>query len=650
VCPVPYARVAIAAAAAVAAACGAPAGAVAPEAPAVIQVQRRYPAFAFGADARSPGLAVVLGTGPGGEATVITLAPTARAVALEPMANGAAVQVATAPAPDGRGTVRTALRAGGDGGDGAIGWRAAAWTAALAAAGALGKDPGAIAVTAEARGHVDAGAGGLVAAGLIASRVGAAVDPAASVAGVVLPDGTLGPVADVDARIRAALAAGKRRVGVPPGARHRVSGRGRVDRAAEVRQRGGQLLEIGDVRSAYLVMTGRRLPAPVAVAAATMALDAGADEAARAELDSWTAALAPLWATVLELDSVGGVPAVLVDAARAARSAGQAAEVLRGRGQLALARSRLAEAWTYATAAAVTWQVLVAATGGDVDGARTRLAAIGPAAPPIAVPAAAAPTVASALDDVATTQRAITAAAYQRLARDGAVAALGVLDRVAAARPSPRRAGDELARAALPAALAAARAQLAERAAPAAPAAPAAESVRIADGQLEPRAAALRDAAAAILAAVEPTAAPGTTAVARLGLERARAGGVAGLAAAELAALDAWTGLALRASLGAEIDPRTGRAVRVTAAGALPALLTAAERAARGHAAAAVAATGAIPREARLAYLEAHARQHGDLADRVAALAGYWRSSAWSQLAVALARGAAVARAPVAAT
>jgi hypothetical protein len=640
--PVPFARVAVAAVATVAAACGAPAGAVVPAAPAVIQVQRRYPAFAFGADARSPGLAVVLATGPGGEATVVTLAPTARAATLDPMATGAAVQVATAPAPDGRGTVRTALR---DGGDGAIGWRAAAWTAALAAASALGKDPGAIAVTAEARGRVDAGASGLVAAGLIASRVGAAVDPAATVAGVVLPDGTLGPVVDVDARIRAALAAGKRRLGVPPGARHRVSGRGRVDRAAEVRQRGGQLLEIGDVRSAYLVMTGQRLPTPVAVSAATMALDVGADEAARAELDSWTAALAPLWATVLELDSVGGVPAVLVDAARAARSAGQAAEVLRGRGQLALARGRLAEAWTYATAAATTWQVLVAASGGDVDGARARLAALAPAAPPVLVPAAAAPTVVSALDDIAATQRAITAAAHQRLARDGAVAALGVLDRVAAVPPSPRRADEELARAALPAALAAARAQLAERAAPASPAA---ASVRISDGQLEPRAAALRDAATAILAAVEPTAAPGTTAVARLGLERARAGGVAGLAAAELAALDAWTGLALRTSLGAEIDPRTGRAVRVTAAGALPALLTAAERAARGHAAAAVAATGAIPREARLAYLEAHARQHGDLADKVAALAAYWRSSAWSQLAVALARSA-VARAPVAA-
>jgi hypothetical protein len=640
--PVPFARVAVAAVATVAAACGAPAGAVVPAAPAVIQVQRRYPAFAFGADARSPGLAVVLATGPGGEATVVTLAPTARAATLDPMATGAAVQGAPAPAPDGRGTVRTALR---DGGDGAIGWRAAAWTAALAAASALGKDPGAIAVTAEARGRVDAGASGLVAAGLIASRVGAAVDPAATVAGVVLPDGTLGPVVDVDARIRAALAAGKRRLGVPPGARHRVSGRGRVDRAAEVRQRGGQLLEIGDVRSAYLVMTGQRLPTPVAVSAATMALDVGADEAARAELDSWTAALAPLWATVLELDSVGGVPAVLVDAARAARSAGQAAEVLRGRGQLALARGRLAEAWTYATAAATTWQVLVAASGGDVDGARARLAALAPAAPPVLVPAAAAPTVVSALDDIAATQRAITAAAHQRLARDGAVAALGVLDRVAAVPPSPRRADEELARAALPAALAAARAQLAERAAPASPAA---ASVRISDGQLEPRAAALRDAATAILAAVEPTAAPGTTAVARLGLERARAGGVAGLAAAELAALDAWTGLALRTSLGAEIDPRTGRAVRVTAAGALPALLTAAERAARGHAAAAVAATGAIPREARLAYLEAHARQHGDLADKVAALAAYWRSSAWSQLAVALARSA-VARAPVAA-
>jgi hypothetical protein len=616
------------------AACAAPAGPRAPASPSMVQTVRRYPPLAFAADARAPAVAVVLATGSGGEATLIGLAPSARAVSVEPMATGTAVQVATVPAPAGRGTLRSALR-GGD----AAAWRASAWTATLAAASALGKDPGAFAVTAEARGALDAAAtGGLVAGGLLASRIGVSVDPAATVAGVVLPDGTLGPVAAVDDGIAAARAAGKRRIGVPPGSRHRVGRRGRIDRVAEARKDGAQLVEVGDLRGAYLVMTGQRLPAPIPVAPAAMALDAGADEAARGELDTWTAALAPLWSTVLELDTVGGVPAVLIDAARAARSAGQAAEVLRSKGQLALASARLAEAWAYASAAATTWQVLVAATGGDLTGARARLAGLEP--PPTAASAGAAPglpSIDAALAAIAAEQRVIAATAQRRLARDGAVAALGVLDRVAASPPSPRRAGEELARATLPAALAAARATAAERA-PVQTTTGA--DVRISDSDLAARTATLRDAAAALLAAVEPASAPGGSAIGRVALERARGSGLAGLAGAELAVLDTWTALALRTSLGAAIDPRTGRAARVAAAGALPALLTAAERAARGHAAQAAAATGAIPREARVAYQLAQSRHHGEVADRVAALTLYWRSSAWSALAVALARNA----------
>jgi hypothetical protein len=205
---------------------------------------------------------------------------------------------------------------------------------------------------------------------------------------------------------------------------------------------------------------------------------------------------------------------------------------------------------------------------------------------------------------------------------------------VAGDRRSPRATAEDLVAAALPAALAAALAAASRDGALVADRTSGA-SYRPAAGRLLRRASALRDAAIA-LAAADPRA---TSPVTRVALDAARGSApLAVLAAAELAVLDAWTGLALRTALGADRDAYTGRVVAITTAGALPMLLASAERAARAHAAAALAATGSVPLEARLAYQDARAREHGDVADRVAALALWWRSSAWSQLAVALAR------------
>jgi len=95
---------------------------------------------------------------------------------------------------------------------------------------------------------------------------------------VIEPDGTIGPVAGLPEQLAAAIARGKTRIGVPAGmriARSAATGKD-VDLARLAHDRRAEVVELADVHDAYQLLTGHRLPAPVAVPAAAMALDQAA--------------------------------------------------------------------------------------------------------------------------------------------------------------------------------------------------------------------------------------------------------------------------------------------------------------------------------------------------------------------------------------
>jgi hypothetical protein len=557
------------------------------EAPGLRPEIRRYPPLAFAADARAPGFAVVLGTDAAGGSTRLALAATPRAAALA--APPGSIDVATAP------SAMRAARVVASSQRDPVAWRAAAWQAALVAAAALGKDPTDIGFTASARGAVDGiRSSATLAAGFLASGLGARPDPEAVVRGVVCPDGTI-------ARI--------------PG--HRT---------------------IRDVAAAYRALTGAVLPRAVPVAAADMAV--ATDDRLAVAYAAWHARLAPHWARVLDVDTAGGRPVALVALARGARDAVRDAEALRSRRAWIAAEDRVADGWVLAQAAALVGDTVDRVADGDLAAARAGLDAIDAVlrlADGAALPAPGT-TIDGALLEIEAGHRRIAARAWARRARERVIAARAALDRLGGTRAlATHEVADAIVAAVAPAALAAGRAAREAHRVPS-PAPGRALPYTPSPPDLRGRAHALRSAATAALAYLDARGVdPGPVARAAVDADAAPA------LVAELAVLDAWLAVVDRDSFGVTRDAVTGLLTGAAHADALRALLPAADAAARGHARAARVATGSIPAQARAAYQIARAHLDGasGVADQHAALAALWRSSAWSQMAIALARNRA---------
>ncbi|TMQ16135.1 MAG: hypothetical protein E6J90_24280 [Deltaproteobacteria bacterium] len=147
----------------------------------------QYQPLAMRGDARRADQAVILGSDDAGGSTVLALPVAAGFVVVDAIASrtGAAElqpivltrgsRAPDAPAPDGGLVVH-----GGDAGAAAARWRADAWSAALVAATALGKDVGDLALEATPGGSIDATASALVAGGFVALLAGDAGAPAAT--------------------------------------------------------------------------------------------------------------------------------------------------------------------------------------------------------------------------------------------------------------------------------------------------------------------------------------------------------------------------------------------------------------------------------------------------------------------------------------
>jgi hypothetical protein len=609
---------------------------------------RHYKPLAFKADATAPQQAVLLGTDATDGSTILPLAAT------------------TAPATDG-----------------SHAWPAHVWTAALVAATILDKDladlhlpdpAGDVTETAETSGHV--------AAAFIAGVTGAPVDPSTIVLGIVNTDGTLAPIGNLLDAARAAIAKGARRIGVPAG---QLAGVAQLAAQSHV-----EAVEVGDVHAAYALVTGKPLPAPVPVSEAEMALDDATAAALDARYTQSQQRLAVDWGAILQLESAGRLPPLLAYLRDTSKTLAQSAATLHKKKRAGAAYARMFAAALYASTANQAYDVLAKVQANHIDDAialvarhdaiadvtRAVLVKIGDVTPS---------SVGTHLQMLASFRAALRGWVFEAFATQSVASAKAQL-RLLAGKTTAELGSDQTAETVVsivvPTLLYVGK-TLAETSV-------AAEQLEIhgaaepgytADvGRIRTASAAFEQAALAgirqvdallVTPAVERMKVPEEEARRRIAIgdpdylvafSLARAStaesvitqlqqgwGVSSLpavllsiAANQLAFATSSELLAKYEALRVEVtSDGSGRVTKVAHADAFAKLLAAAERTARIHARAARIATGSIPVQAKLAYENAAVDRAGALDDQLDALSQFWASSAYSQLAVMLARNRA---------
>lgn len=632
---------------------------------------KTYAPLALKADARVPTQAVIPGTDATGGSTLIHLAPAPRVVAAMVAGGLTAVELTAAPDPSGAPHVTGDL--------------AGAWPAALAAATALDKDPTDLAFAITPHGPAD-GASALAAAGLVAAATGAQLDPRATLAGAIDPDGTIAPVDALAERFTAALASGKKRLGYPTGMRRvrdPASGKD-VDLVELARARGAEAVEVADLGDAYALLTGRQLPRVVPVSEAEMALDPATVQALDAMYKEWQRRLATEWAAIVQLDTAGRVPKLLAAMRDRTKEYRDSAEQLRKRGKLAAAYSKMLAAAALAASTNQTYDVLSKLETGDVPGATAAIAAIDLAKLSRTtfdqIGALQPTTLAGHLAMLAAFETGVRGWAFSGDATAGLAAAKAYLDSLQGktrAELGAHELADDIVDHIAPvfalAGQAAAQTTLAtqeialELTGGAHYTCAVADALRLAgayqvadDAELgyldhvmmEPLADKTKlalETTRTRFALVEPDYLVAAMAAQLPGSEglpyevKAAWGdhslgwALLSLAAGELAYLDIELVIAKYLALGENGDERTG-SLTIAHEPALAAMLVAAERTARAAARQARVAAGEIPVRAKLAYELASVEREGELGDRIDALGEYWAATLMSQTAVMLAR------------
>jgi hypothetical protein len=311
-------------------------------------------------------------------AVTLTVALVAPAAAVPGGPGPAAPAAPAAPAPAAPAAPTTPTGSGPTSAPGDASWHVALSIAQLVAATALGKHPADIAISAAPAIPDGAAASALLAAGVIAALTGEPLDPAATVIGALYPDGTIGPTAGIPEQVVAAIAHGKRRIGVPRGmriARSLATGND-VDLGAIARARRAEIVELATVYDACRLMTRKPLPAPVPVSEADMALDGETLDGLRTRYLDWQKRLAGEWAPLLQLEQSGRLPAAVERLVRSAHQLSAQAESLYRAGAIAAAYRRVRRAWVDAASANDTHGVLATLHAGDVRGAAATLAAL----------------------------------------------------------------------------------------------------------------------------------------------------------------------------------------------------------------------------------------------------------------------------------
>jgi hypothetical protein len=631
---------------------------------------KHYAPLAFTADAALPGQAVVLGADEGDGAMLLALPSVAHALVVEAMLGGShAVAITLTAGPAGTGMVSTPP----------VGahWLAELSRARSIASGALGKQVDEVSLSAAAAGLAEPGAtAALIAGGWLAALTGEPIDPRATVVGTLDPDGTIGPIAGLPALVLGAIAHGKTRIGYPRGMRVARTPAGDVDVAELAKAHHAEAIDVGDVYDVYQLVTHKRLPAPVALAEADLALAAEDRVALEAAYRDWQARLAGEWAALLQLEQAGRVPPAITRMVRRAHDRSERAEVRRRAGQLVAALADVRAAWLEATAANATSVVVGKLAAGEVDGAVAAISALDPgprvraafdaagALPPTTIGGHLAMLEAlqaalrgwalrAAADDAVRATTEVLGALRGKPATElGAPAtAAAVADATAPAVRAMLRAGAELTTAeqvlarapdrgvaytCTPASVQHAATGLASlaavllRDAEASVTEPAARREPIGDDEARRRLAA-REPGYAVADRLSRGASDSLPVelVTAWGPDTCRAG-LLRLASAALVTREA-AQLILGHDVAGVVDAGNHAAL-------LRALIAGAQRTARARARAARIATGAVPLQARLAYQLAAVEATGSVDDQLDAIAELWAATAIADAAILLAR------------
>jgi len=205
-------------------------------------------------------------------------------------------------------------------------WRATVWMALFAAASVVERDPLELRITVEAEGVVDGpSAGALMAAMITAGVRRVPLSPDATLTGTLNPDLTIGPVGGVPEKVLAAIAGGKKRIGIPVGQARAISlktGR-QVDLMALGKEKGVEIVELEDVHDAYRLLTGEALPPGPSLTEAEMILPLYAtrllNERARTVISRVVSAEASFRQLAESLSAVDTLPREIADLVRFAQ-------------------------------------------------------------------------------------------------------------------------------------------------------------------------------------------------------------------------------------------------------------------------------------------------------------------------------------------
>jgi uncharacterized protein len=341
---------------------------------------KTYGPLGIKADSKAPNQAVILGTDAKDGSTIVPLPVATGKTVVDAMfvklgpgkditGGMSAVKLSTAPNRDG--SVQVGIFEEFAGGTGPQ-WRAGVWVSAFVAATTLNKDLTDFTFSATSGGYIDgASASGLMAAGFLAAMTGAAVDPTVTMTGIINPDGTIGPVGGIPEKFHASIDKGKKRVGYPIGMRTAKSAKTGelVDLVKLAKDRGAEAIEVADVHAAYKLLTGKTLPQPVAVSEAEMAIDASTNQALEAKYKQWQQRLAIEWGAILQLESAGRLPALLVYLRDYSKRYAEAAEALHKQRKFAAAYARMLAAAVYAKSANQIYDVLANVQANKLDAA-----------------------------------------------------------------------------------------------------------------------------------------------------------------------------------------------------------------------------------------------------------------------------------------
>ncbi len=635
----------------------------------------------------APDQAAILGTDANGGSTIIPLSERETTVSVDsmwvklgPPASGGSspVNLTIAPNPDGK--VRVGMYEEFSGGLGPQ-WRAGVWLSAFLASTTINKDLTDFKFTAEAGGNVDgASASGLMTAGYLAALTDVAIDPLATMTGIINPDGTIGPVGGIPHKFAGSIEKGKKKLGYPIGMRFMqdMNTGENVDLVKLARDGGAEAVEVSDIYGAYELMTGKKLARQVPVEEREMELEDDVISAFETAYTTWQKKVAEEWDRIIELDQHGRLPQGLINLALEARREVEVAEKQHQQGFAPSAYKHIVDAWIYAAAATSTSEILELVTAGDLVGAKARLLEFESLAdqtePVLRKIAEMRPdTMGGHMQMLSAYQKGVAGmAALMQFGNTGEYTRsfLDGLEMLPPEQLAEWEITEQTVSMTAPTVLAVARSV--------ANSAVAHESIAIEGTKdisymcslpnVRRLAASYQSAAAANVtyfetllgvtddytrnrvASMEPdylTAYIASLLSKLSGMpdtlkkewgEESLPWGLLTLASSQLAYFKASTLISRYYSLSVQNDWMTGLPTSVQHEKAFMNMLTSAETKARENARGAKVATGTIPVQARIAYQNARVLREGDLADKLNALEMFWQSSAYSQTAVMLAR------------